>query len=49
VILLDSHVLVRYMHDEGKLGKRTLSVIQVDDQRQRLLHSPLLADWHLPL
>jgi PIN domain nuclease of toxin-antitoxin system len=28
VILLDTHVLVRYMHDEGKLGKRTLSIIE---------------------
>jgi PIN domain nuclease of toxin-antitoxin system len=27
VILLDTHVLVRYMYNEGKLGKRTLSVI----------------------
>jgi PIN domain nuclease of toxin-antitoxin system len=27
VILLDTHVLVRYMHDESKLGKRTLSLI----------------------
>lgn len=28
MILLDTHVLVRYMHDEGKLGKRTLSIIE---------------------
>jgi PIN domain nuclease of toxin-antitoxin system len=27
VILLDTHVLVRYMRDEGKLGRRTLSAI----------------------
>lgn len=28
MILLDTHVLVRYMHVEGKLGKRALSVIE---------------------
>ena len=28
MILLDTHVLVRYMHDDGKLGKRALSVIE---------------------
>ncbi len=27
MILLDTHVLVRYMCDEGKLGKRALAVI----------------------
>lgn len=27
MILLDTHVLVRYMRDEGKLGKRALSTI----------------------
>lgn len=27
MILLDTHVLVRYMRDEGKLGKRALSAI----------------------
>lgn len=27
MILLDTHVLIRYMRDEGKLGKRALSVI----------------------
>lgn len=27
MILLDTHVLVRYVQDEGKLGKRTLAAI----------------------
>jgi PIN domain nuclease of toxin-antitoxin system len=41
VILLDTHVLVRYMHNEGKLGKRTLSVIDREVANDELFVSAI--------
>ncbi len=41
MILLDTHVLVRYMHNEGKLGKRTLSVIDREVANDELFVSAI--------
>jgi PIN domain nuclease of toxin-antitoxin system len=41
MILLDTHVLVRYVRDEGKLGRRALSVIQRALDADGLFVSPI--------
>lgn len=46
MILLDTHVLVRYMRDEGKLGKRALSTIDRAIAKDELFVSAI-AFWEV--
>lgn len=46
MILLDTHVLVRYMRDEGKLGRRARSTIDRAVARDELFVSAI-SFWEL--
>ena len=41
MILVDTHVLIRYMRDEGRLGKRTVTSIQRALDDSELFVSPI--------